>query len=1742
MSNNSVLVGVGVPADATGVNGDYYFDNVSEKYYIKANGIWQDRGSLKHVWQADGKNIYFNQGSVGVGTAQPQEALHIDRGSLHISNTTNYTLESLGYYQSTSPADASLAGFQIFDERAYLAYGTAGLVIVDVSNPTQPAALTSYKVSQDCRVNGVHVSGSTAFVACASHGIHVVNVSDPYNAALEYTYAVGSAGATGGVYSVGLNIFLASGNNLVVLEVDSDKSLKNTVTYPGGTTQDPSTAATLVGFAIKDALVLSGSGSYVQEVTCYLNYGNDGLQIVDFTDLSAPTVAYHYTPGQGRLQSLRLAQEMAFLALGSSSTTTSGGIEVLDITDPHEPQLLTQYSTDISVVDLAVREDGNLVYLIGSSNSIELVELRRAEQSGTMAARRVKQLTVEHLQSTSRIVIALRSASPDDSSRVYVAGKEGGLEIVDVAEEGTSASFDGSVTIGGVLYLDSLKEGALSVDKSGAVRSSPKALSAKLYEDRISPWLRMAGETSIYLATNYGQSVLKWDKYGFPTALVRIAINALVFTEGFESVDLLNWWRDAFQDVDSIITNTGIAVNSYNIDLLRTALGWVEVPGATWPRPTPNTGWARQLGRFVDVQDDNAIVIGTGSDAVNKLVNRDPGTIMLGAGSVRASLVIRPGTQNDAGAVAIGHASYVDRGAAHSLAIGVYMRAEHADAVVIGSGLDADHQLTSAAPGTVTIGAGSPLPSLVIQPGTQNDAGAVAIGHASESAGSRSLAIGSFISAAAPNAVVIGSGLDADHQLTSAAPGTVTIGAGSPLPSLVIQPGTQNDAGAVAIGHASESAGSRSLAIGSFISAAAPNAVVIGSGLDADHQLTSAAPGIVTIGAGSPLPSLVIQPGTQNDAGAVAIGHASESAGSRSLAIGSFISAAAPNAVVIGSGLDADHQLTSAAPGTVTIGAGSPLPSLVIQPGTQNDAGAVAIGHASESAGSRSLAIGSFISAAAPNAVVIGSGLDADHQLTSAAPGIVTIGAGSPLPSLVIQPGTQNDAGAVAIGHASQSAGSRSLAIGSFISAAAPNAVVIGSGISTANPLVNSVADTIVLGARSTKASLIIQPGTQNDAGTVALGANLIPLDDNTWSLGDNTHYWGSLFVGAHSIHIGENGNESVISYDAQARQLDLGAIKVDTITLTGLSGCTAETNFVAVDSAGKLICAPEPGAENADRAQRAADEAAGSATEAAESATAAAGSATEATGSATAAAASTVAAVGSAAAALGSAGAAAGSATEATASALGAAGSAIAAAASAALAAGSSSGAGDDADRAQHAADEAAASAAAAAQSADAAAGSGGAADTSATAAAAAAALAAVSAAAAAQSADAAAGSAGAADTSATAAAAAATMAVASAAAAAQSAGAAAGSAGAADASATAATAAAATAAVSAAAASQSADAAAGSAGAADISATAAAAAATTAVASAAAASQSAGAAAGSAGAADISATAATTAATTAAASAAAAAQSADAAAGSAGAADTSATAAMAAAATAAVSAAAASQSAGAAADSAGAANTLATAAATSAATTIASADSASQSAVAAAGSAGAADTSAIAAAASAAAAEAAAASVSHTVTTTVSNWASLFSNRPLWMGDNGITDANSAVAVSSDGSNTNVFLFSTAIQANDGGAGTSQVVSRFYHHNGYQWYGLPSLLQDTLPAFDPGQLDVQEILEHHLVVPPGGSSSSPLLTVGALASYATPVPSPEQREEGLNALFLATYDGRAWTFTEVRGVDGGR
>ncbi len=217
--------------------------------------------------------------------------------------------------------------FAISGGLAYVADDEAGLRIVDVSDPANPAFAGFYSIPRIAlhdevntlmydNVASVAVAQGHAYVAEYQFGLRVVNIADPSN-----PVEVGFYDTPGDAHGVAV-----AGDTAYVADFDHGVRVVNIADaarpVESGHCDTPGEA---------QSLEVAGD-------TVYLAGGSAGMLVVNIADPTHPLLVGRF-PTHGYTQSLTIKDGYAYIADGSA------GLVVVNISDPAHPQFAGAYDT-----------------------------------------------------------------------------------------------------------------------------------------------------------------------------------------------------------------------------------------------------------------------------------------------------------------------------------------------------------------------------------------------------------------------------------------------------------------------------------------------------------------------------------------------------------------------------------------------------------------------------------------------------------------------------------------------------------------------------------------------------------------------------------------------------------------------------------------------------------------------------------------------------------------------------------------------------------------------------------------------------------------------------------------------------------------------------------------------------------------------------------------------------------------------------------------------------------------------------------------------------------------------------------------------------------------------------------------------------------------------------------------------------------------------------------------------------
>jgi len=203
--------------------------------------------------------------------------------------TVRVLVERVGQW----PDQGGVAGFgvAVVGSYAYLASGTNGLHVVDVSDPTRPRRVGGYDTKG--KAWRVAVSGQYAYVADDTAGLQIIDVSDPVNP--QQVGGYDTRGSALGVAVSGSYAYVADGiSGLQVIDV-SDPVNPQLVGWQG-------TFGLAVNVAVRDPYV-------------YVAVGHGLLQVFDVSNPARPwPVGEFWGDGTGWFESVVLSGEYVYAA------------------------------------------------------------------------------------------------------------------------------------------------------------------------------------------------------------------------------------------------------------------------------------------------------------------------------------------------------------------------------------------------------------------------------------------------------------------------------------------------------------------------------------------------------------------------------------------------------------------------------------------------------------------------------------------------------------------------------------------------------------------------------------------------------------------------------------------------------------------------------------------------------------------------------------------------------------------------------------------------------------------------------------------------------------------------------------------------------------------------------------------------------------------------------------------------------------------------------------------------------------------------------------------------------------------------------------------------------------------------------------------------------------------------------------------------------------------------------------
>jgi hypothetical protein len=264
----------------------------------------------------------------------------LQRGLLNGSRSfqSNGIIASASLQGEATAVVLSTSGSNSASTYAYLATGSYGLAIVDVTNSRSPIVLGQIKLSGNATSIAVDTALNLAAVALGSGGVDVIDVSNPTQPKISYTLPSLQASALtaidGHIYAVQggrfLSYDLASGIPIQSLAVGSNATV-TALTIEGSTiyTLDDSKTLRIYDATNRDIVRQTGS--------------------IDLSNVLISTTGNHIFVGDG----------VAYIGSGGSASNDVGGYVTVNVQNSSAPTLIAGFSSvGIAAGSLALNGSG----------------------------------------------------------------------------------------------------------------------------------------------------------------------------------------------------------------------------------------------------------------------------------------------------------------------------------------------------------------------------------------------------------------------------------------------------------------------------------------------------------------------------------------------------------------------------------------------------------------------------------------------------------------------------------------------------------------------------------------------------------------------------------------------------------------------------------------------------------------------------------------------------------------------------------------------------------------------------------------------------------------------------------------------------------------------------------------------------------------------------------------------------------------------------------------------------------------------------------------------------------------------------------------------------------------------------------------------------------------------------------------------------------------------------------------
>lgn len=271
--------------------------------------------------------------------------------------------EEVGFYDTPDELLGDFGDMEVVGDYAYVLAGLAGMRVVDISNPHNPVEVGAYEPwgypwELDISGDYAYISWSTSYIQFGypyEDAMLVVDISNPTNPVEAATYKVRD-GSLENVTTAGNYAYIGTNyteKTLGILDVSNPIEPLEAKSY----NLSEYVEREKPNYNIGDIKV---AGDYA-----YISTEDEHLQVFDVSNPEAPTLLTTYKT-DGDISSITLQDSRAYII-------TWLGLYIIDVSDPKNPVELGSYEAPSKILETAV--EGDYAYVSTETSGVRVVDI-----------------------------------------------------------------------------------------------------------------------------------------------------------------------------------------------------------------------------------------------------------------------------------------------------------------------------------------------------------------------------------------------------------------------------------------------------------------------------------------------------------------------------------------------------------------------------------------------------------------------------------------------------------------------------------------------------------------------------------------------------------------------------------------------------------------------------------------------------------------------------------------------------------------------------------------------------------------------------------------------------------------------------------------------------------------------------------------------------------------------------------------------------------------------------------------------------------------------------------------------------------------------------------------------------------------------------------------------------------------------------------------------------------------------